>query len=448
MRWGLAIAVALALPAAAARPTGAAPSCTTLSDRAYAYQHQRGHTSKRLRALERAALACTSGVQPVAFWPQGGLLDHDLYLANTVDLDSGPGIRDPWCGTRTYDTHTGEDVTIRSFREQKIGVPVFAAIDGRVAQVQEGAKDTNYGTQTLPWDNHVQIDSGHGEMEIYGHLRRGSIRVKIGEWVVAGQQLGFTASSGNSSWPHLHLTLIVGDQPVDLWSGPCNATSRWVDQPAIRTDPLARDFTLSAQPFGGHRDLPWDEARRTGTFVQGTRDLWFRSMLFNTERISTAVLQVLRPDGSVVYRTSGAPDWDRFRQAVASWRVRTNLDTVGTWRIQLTLDGAQILDQPFRVVASAGEATNRPPARIAVAVEQAADGVWICRVDTDLLHADPDYDLVSYRYRWVVGGKTVRALTAAGLKDVLPRTFAAAHPVCTVTPTDGRASGMPATAAG
>src|SRR6476659_6429876 len=196
----LIVLAAIAAVAASARAAGGAPACVTASNRASAYQHSKRPQAQKLAALERAALACANGHQRIGFWPQGGLLDHDLHLAHTVD-----------------------DVTIRSFREQRLGVPVFAALDGRVSQVQEGAKDTNYGTQTLPWDNHVQIDSGHDQMAIYGHLRRGSVRVKVGDWVVAGQQIGLTGSSGNSSWPHLHFTLIVDDKPTDLWSGPCNA---------------------------------------------------------------------------------------------------------------------------------------------------------------------------------------------------------------------------------
>jgi murein DD-endopeptidase MepM/ murein hydrolase activator NlpD len=436
VRAGLLVA-ALAAVAALAGPSAAAPSCTELSNRAWAYQHQLGHTRARLVRLENAALACTSGRQRIGFWPQGGLLDHDLYLANTVDLDDGPALRDPWCGSRTYDTHTGEDVTIRGFREQAIGVPVFAALDGRVRQVQEGQKDTNYGTQTLPWDNHVEIDSGHRQVMIYGHLRRGSVRVKVGDWVVAGQQIGLTGSSGNSSWPHLHLTMIVADEPTDLWSGPCNATSYWQVQPAIRTDPFARDFTLSSHPFADHADLPWDEAVRTSTFAPGTQDLWFRSLLFNAEATGSQVVQLIRPDGSVALADSAAPAWMRWRQTDAIWHERANLDVPGTWRIVVALDGTTVLDQPFQV---GGAATDRPPAGAQPHLSRTADGIWICGLDVDLLHADPDYDVVSYRYVWRVGSKVVRAVRVAGLQDVLPRTTAGT-PTCTVTSSDGTLTG-------
>ena len=45
-------------------------------------------------------------------------------------------MRDYACGGHSYDGHTGIDSIVRSFREVRIGVPVFAALDGRVLSVQ------------------------------------------------------------------------------------------------------------------------------------------------------------------------------------------------------------------------------------------------------------------------------------------------------------------------
>jgi hypothetical protein len=73
-----------------------------------------------------------------SFWPQGGLLGHDLTRTSSVDLDPAGATLDPWCGHRTYDTHTGEDVVFCSFREIKIGVPAFSLTDGTVYECRTG----------------------------------------------------------------------------------------------------------------------------------------------------------------------------------------------------------------------------------------------------------------------------------------------------------------------
>ena len=73
------------------------------------------------------------------FYPMGGNVDVDLQHHNFVDLDPNPGfdaIVDFNCTPWTYDGHGGIDTILRSFAEQEIGVPVFAALDGIVLQGQ------------------------------------------------------------------------------------------------------------------------------------------------------------------------------------------------------------------------------------------------------------------------------------------------------------------------
>lgn len=193
------------------------------------------------------ALSAASAPTPgeLAFYPQGGVLWRGLYLFNFLDLEEGPGILDWACGTQTYDGHTGQDSNIRSFREMDIGVPVFAALDGRVLSVQDGNYDREHGSRTPPFDNHVVLDHGGGRFTVYGHLRRG-IRLERGQVVRQGQQLGWTASSGNSSWPHLHFTLIEDGVPQEPFAGRCRAgASGWTSQAAVPSDPYARDLALS-----------------------------------------------------------------------------------------------------------------------------------------------------------------------------------------------------------
>ena len=70
-----------------------------------------------------------------------------------------------------------------------------------------------------------------------------------------------------------------------------------------------------------------------------------------------------------------------------------------------------------------------------------------CLVRTSLVTEDPDYDVVSYRYRWTVGGQLVRSVRSAALTDVLRKGSATRgrELQCSVTPTDGTRDGRMAT---
>ena len=74
-----------------------------------------------------------------------------------------------------------------------MGTPIIAAADGVVASIQQQA--SGYG-----W--HVRINHGSGFLSIYGHMSR--IDVAAGKVVQAGDVLGLSGNTGNSTGPHLH----------------------------------------------------------------------------------------------------------------------------------------------------------------------------------------------------------------------------------------------------
>ena len=391
-----------------------------------------------------APVAADPPAQLLGFYPQAGLIGQDLYVTNFVDLDEGPGVRDFACGSHSYDGHSGIDTIIRSFREARIGVPVFAALDGRVLSVQQAVGgDFNYGPTVSRFDNHVVLDHGGDQQTVYGHLMWKSIKVKRGQWVLAGTQIGLTASSGNSSWPHLHFTLRQSFAPYEPFAGPCGAGAGWARQPAIREDAWVADVALSEKPFTGLAELPHDEAVRTGTFVRGVRDVHVRIELRNLAAAGAGRLSVLRPDGSVAL--TGALDAAGSRAGWAKRRLRLAL-TPGRWTLAYELDGKQVAEAPFDVVSSRRQVRNRPPRAVGASVEPAAPraaDVVFCRVETSLVAEDPDYDIVRYRYRWNAGGRLLRDATTAALSDAIPRNAARAGETltCRVTPADGRLRG-------
>ena len=51
------------------------------------------------------------------------------------------------------------------------------------------------------------VDIGNGLFAFYAHMQPGSLRVKVGDKVKAGQVLGLLGNTGNSSEPHLHFDI-------------------------------------------------------------------------------------------------------------------------------------------------------------------------------------------------------------------------------------------------
>jgi len=82
------------------------------------------------------------------------------------------------------------------------GSNVYAAAAGTVSEVR---LDDNIDLLKKPYGNQVRIQHGDGYETIYAHLSQ--VLVARGQRVEAGCLIGLAGSSGNSSGPHLHLTL-------------------------------------------------------------------------------------------------------------------------------------------------------------------------------------------------------------------------------------------------
>lgn len=85
--------------------------------------------------------------------------------------------------------------------------PVLAPADGVVTFVLDGRPDLPIGSvdHYFHSGNQVVMDIGGGHYLMMGHLREGSIQVRIGNRVTDGQQIARVGNSGDSSAPHIHI---------------------------------------------------------------------------------------------------------------------------------------------------------------------------------------------------------------------------------------------------
>jgi len=150
---------------------------------------------------------------------------ESCFVQKYVDMDPSPKAQDFKCGTLSDDTHQGTDIRVPSYREMEAGVDVLATADGKVVDVRNGMPDVS--SKLLPKDaikkrgygNRVAIKHAGNYMTIYAHLKRGSLKVKVGDMVKQGQTLGQVGLSGWTEYPHLHFELRHGRKIIDPYTG-------------------------------------------------------------------------------------------------------------------------------------------------------------------------------------------------------------------------------------
>ena len=158
---------------------------------------------------------------PVLRLPLQCTLGRNCWVQNYVDDDPGPGVRDAGCGARSYPAHSGTDFRLASLAAQAEGMKVLAAAAGTVLRLRDGVPDhapadrvaaTRAGQEC---GNGVVVGHPGGWETQYCHMAQGSLAVREGQSVAAGAVLGEVGMSGDTEFPHLHLSVRQGTTMVD-----------------------------------------------------------------------------------------------------------------------------------------------------------------------------------------------------------------------------------------
>lgn len=149
----------------------------------------------------------TSGSKPSGF--ATARLSGQQQGKGVWPLPSGSEIWSPY-GWRDTDfdrangyLHTGVDIASPTCA----GQPVVAAWSGIVVN----AVAPSQGQMYAPQANYVQINHGDGFGSGYWHLQ--SVLVSVGQYVEAGQIIGYCGSTGMSTGPHLHFEVYDENNP-------------------------------------------------------------------------------------------------------------------------------------------------------------------------------------------------------------------------------------------
>jgi len=257
--------------------------------------------------------ASASGIElslPIACTP-----GDDCWIAYHVDVAAGPDIRDFSCGGRTYDDHKGVDIAIRDFAAMRRGVDILAAAPGLVEAIRDGMKDISFravapkSVAKRECGNGVLLDHGNGWTTQYCHMRRGSVAVKRGQRVTAGQPLGKVGLSGKTTFPHVHFQTKHNGKVVDPFLGVGRSAGCGGSPAPIWTAEIARQ--LSYRPVeiynaGMSNYAPDPKAIRNGTFLpwlSGLTDdavyLW--ADVFGVEAGDSVVFTLRDGDGKLLF---------------------------------------------------------------------------------------------------------------------------------------------------
>jgi hypothetical protein len=255
-------------------------------------------------------LATAASADPQFSLPLACTLGKDCFIQNYVDTDMTTAAKDFTCGALTYDGHKGTDIRLRNYVAMDTGVDVLAAAAGVVLRTRDGMPDVSIretGIEAIKGreaGNGVLIDHGDGWVTQYGHMKEGSIAVKPGQTVKAGDRLGQVGLSGETEFPHLHFEVRHDDKPVDPFTDEAMGAgcgikdhALWKGEiPYIPTGLLSDGFALKK---------PVDEAARHGAYA--TTELTITSPalvfwidVFGLQAGDHLVMQLIGPDSAVL----------------------------------------------------------------------------------------------------------------------------------------------------
>jgi hypothetical protein len=161
-----------------------------------------------------AVNACCDSPSPdreLVFPSNGRFVTQEMFTIDRIRLRDGRLYEGN--GSQTSQWHgEGAPPTLRRRRQSGAGGRRPAG----VAPVPFGSPIVRTTDQFA--GNYVVVGTRRGVYAIYGHIRPGTVRVRVGQRVPTGRRLGELGNSGNSTAPHLHF--FINDAPDPRASPP------------------------------------------------------------------------------------------------------------------------------------------------------------------------------------------------------------------------------------
>ena len=285
----------------------------------------------------------------------------ECFLQQYVDHDAGPGAKDYRCGPRSYDGHKGTDFRLATLAAQRRGVVVIAAAGGTVRAIRNDMEDRLIedgdmsSVKGRECGNGVLIEAPGGWEMQYCHMARGTVAVAPGQVVKSGDRLGLVGLSGDTQFPHLHLSVrrdghIVDPFAPDLPDNGCDAGGGRPLWSAAAADVLAyRDSQFINAGFAD-RPVTVDgiENEKISTPTSTSTAFVYYVRLIGLHRGDRVRLSLSAPDGSILAgREIGIDRDEAVRWAFVGKRAEGGGFAVGRYRAAALLlrDGKVVLSR-------------------------------------------------------------------------------------------------------
>jgi hypothetical protein len=346
------------------------------------------------------------------YWGISNFVDHDLSFPNKV-LDYN-------CGSRTYDlsngyNHDGTDIFLYPFPhylQEQSCIEAIAAAPGILIYKVDGYPDQNcdFSNQN---GNGVIVEHSDGVRSVYWHLKKGSVTgKKIGDAIALGETVGYVASSGASTGPHLHfgVTDSLG-KTLDPFTGPCNAgASMWAVQPLYYSPTVNAVLTHSTPPVL-HNCPNLDTMNLKDTFIKGES---FYLVTYFRDQIpgDTLFMSLTEPDNTI----DTLPPFVATIHYNLAWYWLTvwygTNDKPGTWKITARLKGTVCEHDIIFADPTSTSPAKGPPDHLFTITPNPATGIF-------RMESDRTEDAVLYN----ILGEKIMPLKTNGYYDVskLPR---------------------------
>lgn len=293
--------------------------------------------------------------------PVGCKVGTECFVQNYVDQSAGSDYQDFQCNKLAYDKHDGVDIRVPTWSEMEKGVEVLAAADGTVLGGRDGVDDISVKKiqknviAGKECGNGVVIEHPDGWQTQYCHMRKGSVRVQKGDQVKTGDVLGLIGLSGDTEFPHMHLSVRKNGEKIDPYTG--NTMESGCGQPgktlwSAKAAPIMQYQPSGLLTMGFTGQVPNLPGILDGAFggtriKPGSKAMIAWALLFGLHSEDVLAMKLTGPDGKTVAEGTSTIERAKaqFFQFIGKKSKGQPLQT-GTYKAEVTVtrDGQPVIE--------------------------------------------------------------------------------------------------------